>query len=88
LGRHFGVSPSTVRRWLAEAGLLGADPEINPARLRELYEERGLTTREIAAELGRSKTMVIRALAAAGIPRRPRTERRPRGPRAAVTDAA
>jgi hypothetical protein len=65
---------------LAEAGLLGADPEIDPARLRELYEERGLTTREIAAELGRSKTMVIRALAAAGIPAVPERSGGPAGP--------
>ena len=35
-----------------------------------------------------TKERVIRALTAAGIPPRPRSVRRPRGPRAAVTDAA
>jgi len=61
---------------------------VNTHRLRELYVDRRLTTREVAAELGINKTRVIRALTAAGIPRRPRSERRPRGARAAVTDTA
>ena len=56
--------------------------------LRELYVDRQLTTREVAAELGISKARVIRALTAAGIPRRPRSVRPPRGARAAVTDTA
>src|SRR6478735_7799463 len=79
---------STAARWLAEAGLLGADPKANTGQLVELYVHRRLTTREVAAELGISKGRVIQALAAAGIPRRPRSVRRPRGARAAVTDTA
>jgi hypothetical protein len=50
--------------------------------------QRRLTTREVAAELGISKDRAIRALTAAGIPRRPRSVRRPRGARVAVTDTA
>ena len=49
---------------------------------------RQFTTREVAAELGISKARLIRALTAAGIGRRPRSVRPPRGARAAVTDTA
>ena len=88
VAREHGVSHSTAARWLAEAGLLGADPKADTGQLVELYVQRRLTTREVAAELGISKGRVIQALAAAGIPRRPRSVRRPRGARAAVTDTA
>ena len=88
VARDNGVSPATAARWLTEAGLLGADPGVDPGQLRELYVARQLTTREVAAELGITKERVIRALTAAGIARRPRSVRRPRGARAAVTDAA
>jgi hypothetical protein len=76
------VSATTVRRWLAEAGLYQvAVGEVG--RLRELYVERQLSTREVAEQLGTSKNTVIRMLAAAGFPRRPRAARQPRGARAA-----
>ena len=88
IAREYGVSPMTAARWLAEAGLLGADPGVDPVLLRELYVDRQLTTREVAAELGINRGRVIRALAAAGIGRRPRSVRPPRGARAAVTDTA
>ena len=88
VAREHGVSHSTASRWLAEAGLLGADPKAGTRQLNELYVDRQLTTREVAAELGISKGRVIQALTAAGIPRRPRSARRPRGARAAVTDTA
>lgn len=88
LARRFGVSWDTAGRWLAEIGLLPADPGIDPARLHELYVEQLLTTREVAAQLGVDKGRVLRALAAAGIPARPRTQRRLRGARAALTDEA
>src|SRR6476620_3992501 len=88
VAREHGVSHSTAARWLAEAGLLGADPQVDTGTLIELYVHRQLTTREVAAELGSSEGRVIQALAAAGIPRRPRSMRRPRGPRAAVTDTS
>ena len=87
VAKHYGVSATTATRWLAEAGLR-RDPDIDAGLLRELYIDRQLTTREVAAELGVSKERVIRALAGAGIPRRPRSVRRPTGNRAAVTDAA
>lgn len=88
VSRDYGVSATTAARWFAEAGLLGLDPKVDRDRLRELYVDRQLTTREVAAELGTNKARVTRALAVAGIPLRPRSVRRPRGPRAAVTDAA
>jgi len=83
------VAPhTTAARWFTEAGLLGADPGVDPRLLRELYADRQFTTRAVAAELGINKARVIRALTAAGIPRRPRSVRRARGARAAVTDTA
>ena len=88
VAREYGVSPTTAARWFTEAGLLGADPGVDPVLLRELYVVRQFTTREVAAELGINKARVIRALTAAGIPRRPRSARPPRGARAAVTDTA
>ena len=88
IAREHGVSHSTAARWFAEAGLLGQDPKADADRLVELYVHRQLTTREVAAELGISKGRVIRALTAADIPRRPRSVRRPRGARTAVTDTA
>ena len=88
VAREYGVSHTTAARWFTEAGLLGVDPGVDPRLLRELYADRQLTTREIAAELGIDKGRVIRALTAAGIPRRPRSVRRARGARAAVTDTA
>jgi transposase-like protein len=88
VAREYGVSHTTAARWFTEAGLLGADPGVDPRLLRELYADRQLSTREVAAELGINKARVIRALTAAGIPRRPRSVRRARGARAAVTDTA
>jgi len=78
LARAFGVGHNTARRWLAEAGLLDADPAINKADLHELYVDRQLSTREVAAKLGVDKSRVLRALVTAGIPARPREEKRPR----------
>jgi transposase-like protein len=88
VAREHGVSHSTAARWFAEAGLLGADPKADTHRLVELYVHRRLTTREVAAQLGISKDRVIRALTAAGVPRRPRSVRRRLGARAAFTDTA
>ncbi len=42
LARRYGVSWDTAGRWLAEAGLLPADPGIDRVRLRELYVEQEL----------------------------------------------
>lgn len=88
LARRFGVAWDTAGRWLTDAGLLPADPRIDPARLRELYLDQELTTREVAAQLGVTKSRVLRALAAAGIAPRSRSQRRPSGLRAPVTDDA
>ena len=87
IAKTFGVTHGTSGRWLATAGLARPDPAIDVDRLRELYVQRQLTTREVAAELQVNKGRVIHALAAAGIPSRPRSVRRPRGARAKVTDA-
>ena len=67
VAREYGVSHTTAARWFTEAGLLGADPGVDPRLLRELYADRQLSTREVAAELGINKARVIRALTAAGI---------------------
>ncbi len=81
LARRSGVSWDTAGRWLAEAGLLPADPGIDVGRLRELYVEQELTTREVAARLGVNKGRVLRAMAAGGIEARSRSQRRASGPR-------
>lgn len=64
IGRRVGRHPSTVAYWLRKHGLSAAHAarhtargEIAPETL-ELLLERGLTTREIASELGRSQTNV------------------------------
>lgn len=85
LARHFGVARNTAARWLAEVGLAPPDPAIVEAELRALYVERQLTAREVALHLGVGRARVDRALVAAGIPTRPSTYRRPRGPRAAIS---
>lgn len=86
LAERLDAAPGTVARWLAECGIGTPDPRIDHQRLRQRYVDEQATTREIAAELGVSHNRVIRELALAGIPRRSRHDRRPTGPRAAVTD--
>lgn len=88
LAARFAVASGTMCRWLAEAGIGDPDPRIDHARLRHLYVDRELTAREVAIEFGTSHNRVIRELALAGIARRSRHDRRPRGARAAVTDEA
>lgn len=88
LARTFGVSHSTAQRWLAEAGLLELPAGIDKAVLTTLYVDQQLTISEVAQELGIAKSRVIPLLKAAGIDPRPRSARRPRGARAAVTDEA
>ena len=78
LARTYGVAHNTAARWLADAGLLPADPGINEDDLRELYVTQQLPTREVAAKLGVNKSRVLRALATAGIPARPREIKRKR----------
>ena len=88
LSAMFAAAPGTVGRWLAEAGIGEPDPRIDHGRLRELYVVEALTVREVAERFGVPHHRVIRELALAGIARRSRHERRPRGARAAVTDEA
>jgi len=79
--RH-NVTARTVKHWLAAEGLEPREAgretrpphpnELAPHELRELYEQRGWTTDEIANQLGRSKKAVILALHHCGVPlRRP-----------------
>jgi len=86
LARRFEVGRLAVERWLAAAGLLPPDPDIDVQQLRALYVDQAFTTREIAAEFRVHRSRVELALIAAGIPARRRTERRPTGPRVKVTD--
>jgi len=88
LADRFGVASGTAARWLAECGIGRPDGRADAERLRTLYVEQRLTTREVGAELGMSHKRVIRELALAGIPRRSRHERRPRNERAEVTREA
>lgn len=88
LADRFGVASGTASRWLAECGIGRPDGRADAERLRALYVEQRLTTREVGAELGMSHNRVIRELALAGIPRRSRHERRPRDHRADVTREA
>jgi len=88
LAMRFSAAPGTVGRWLAEAGLGDPDPRIDHRQLRDLYVRERMTVREVGERMGVSHHRVIRELALAGIPRRSRHERPPRGPRAAVTDEA
>lgn len=88
LSAMFAAAPGTVGRWLAEAGIGEPDPRIDHGRLCELYVVEALTVREVAERFGVPHHRVIRELALAGVARRSRHERRPRGARAAVTDEA
>ena len=85
LARRYGVARNTAARWLADAGLLDKDPAIDEHRLRQLYVDQQLTTREVAKALGVNKTKILLALAAAGIVARPREMKRPRPTAASVT---
>ena len=85
LARRYGVARNTAARWLAEAGLLDKDPAVDEHRLRQLYVDQQLTTREVAKALGVNKTKILLALAAAGIAARPREMKRPRPTAVGVT---
>ena len=87
LSRGFHAASDTVQRWLADAGLLPADPRIDHARLRRLYVDRRLTVAEVADTLGIPRARVQRELVLAGVGLRSNHHRPPRGKRAALTDA-
>jgi transposase len=86
LAQMFGVAPGTMGIWLAECGLGHPDPRVDHNRLRALYVDSRLTTREIAAQFGVSHHRIIRELALVGIPRRPRYEHTRKARRASLTE--
>jgi transposase len=76
LAARYGVSASTARRWLRDAGL----PRRVPGRrsrapsgqeLRRLYQDQGLSTTQIAQRYGVRQQTAHRWLRAAQIPLRP-----------------
>lgn len=87
IGRRFGSAPRTVRRWLNEAAIPIAPRTTRATRralprelLEDLYVGEGLTSREVAEELGVSQRAVLRSLHDYGIPVRfpgPRDRGRP-----------
>jgi transposase len=81
----FGVAAGTMGIWLAECGLGEPDPRVDHDRLHALYVDARLTTREIAGQFGVSHHRIIRELALAGVPRRPRYEHTRKARRASLT---
>jgi transposase-like protein len=78
LAEQCDVSPATAARWLAGAGLGRPDPLLTPEILYAHYVDAGMTVRQIAAQANVGKNRVLRALAIAGIPPRPRSIPKPR----------
>jgi transposase len=76
----YGVSPSTIRRWLRDAGIPRRPPggqSQAPSRqeLCRLYQTEGLTTTQLGDRYGVSQQTAHRWLRAAGIAPRPRGHR-------------
>ena len=90
VARHYRTAAPVVRRWLREAGIPVRPRTTREHRrrldidtVRELYQERGWTSAEIAARLGTHVNQVLRTLHDAGVPVRrggPRPRRRPERP--------
>lgn len=83
-GRELGCSPDRVAAVLKVAGVAlrppgrpSAAPPLDADLLRELYQHQQLTQQEIADRLGGSAYRISTALTRFGIPRRPRSQRRP-----------
>jgi transposase len=77
LAELYGVSASTVRRWLRDAGIPRRPPGGHsraPSReeLRRLYQTKGLTTAQIGERYEVSQQTAHRWLRAAGVALRPR----------------
>lgn len=72
LAAHYRVHPSTLARWLTEAGLPTRLPPpagtLSEAETVALYRREALPAAEIARRAGVSATRVLRVLHAAGIP--------------------
>jgi transposase len=82
LADRYGVSASTARRWLRDAGM----PRRVPGRrsrapsgqeLRRLYQDHGLSTTQIAQRYGVRQQTAYKWLRAAQIPLRPRRAAQP-----------
>jgi transposase len=76
LAAGYGVGPSTVRRWLADAGIprrLPGRPSQAPSReeLVRLYVAEGLSTTQIGQRYGVSQQTALRWLRAADVALRP-----------------
>jgi transposase len=76
LARRYGVSATTVARWLEDAGISRRPPGRRsraPAReeLCRLYQAEGLSTAQIGARYGVGQQTAYRWVRAAGIPLRP-----------------
>jgi transposase len=76
LAARYGVSASTARRWLRDAGLPGRAPRRrsrapNGQELRYLYQDQGLSTTQIAQRYGVRQQTAHKWLRAAQIPLRP-----------------
>jgi len=94
LAARYGVSASTARRWLRDAGLPRRVPgrrsrAPNGQELRHLYQDQGLSTTQIAQRYGVRQQTAHRWLRAAQIPLRPAgTTARPRPARPRGQQAA
>ena len=90
IARHYRAAAPVVRRWLREAGIPVRPRTTREHRrrldidtVRDLYQERGWTSAEVAALLGTHVNQVLRTLHDAGVPVRrggPRPRRRPERP--------
>lgn len=84
VGRHFSTSAPAVKAWLLDAGIKvkprttrQTRHRLDPAQIRELYEERLWTSGEIAAHLDTSPHLVLRTLHENDVPVRIGPARRP-----------
>jgi transposase-like protein len=71
LAARYQVHPSTMSRWLTEAGLPTRLPPagaLNDAEIVALYLREAIPAAEVARRAGASDTAVLRALRSAGIP--------------------
>ncbi len=90
IARHYRTAAPVVRRWLREASIPVRPRTAREHRrrldidtVRDLYQEQGWTSAEIAARLSTHVNQVLRTLHDAGVPVRrggPRPRRRPERP--------
>jgi len=87
IGNLFNVSGSTISTWLKKNGIPSSDRRHNPDAeyndpdiLKELYQNEGLSTHDIAEEFGVSSGAIHHALVSMGIDTRSRSEANSEGP--------